>query len=181
MIRSRIRTSLAPFLLALGLVTVTAVTAPSTAHAAGGNFGLGIILGEPTGFTGKVYVSPKNAFDFGMAWSFGDYFALYGDYLWQFPGGFGHSSRFVSQLSPYVGVGLVLAFANGKDWWRDGKNRFFGTSRDSFGIGVRIPLGIEWRPSDPPLGVFLELAPGIAMVPSTSAFFMGGIGVRYYF
>ncbi len=34
------------------------------------DFGLGIILGEPTGVSGKLWTSSENAFDFAAAWSF---------------------------------------------------------------------------------------------------------------
>src|SRR5512141_1247508 len=34
-------------------------------------FGLGVILGEPTGVSAKLWTSPVNAFDFGLGWSFG--------------------------------------------------------------------------------------------------------------
>ena len=33
-------------------------------------FGLGVILGEPTGFSGKYWVDQDHAFDFGLAYSF---------------------------------------------------------------------------------------------------------------
>lgn len=178
---------LRPRLVALLLTLLTLAPAVAPAPVQARDFGLGIILGDPTGFTGKVWTAPdRNAIDFGLAWAFGSYFTLYGDYLWHFPRAFGGSSRFVSELNPYVGVGLAAAFAT---YNNDGlliingnkSYRFFGTTGDRFGLGIRIPLGIEWLPARPPIGVFLELAPGIAMVPATSAFFQGGIGARYYF
>jgi hypothetical protein len=34
------------------------------------DFGIGIILGDPTGVSAKVYTGSENAFDFAAAWSF---------------------------------------------------------------------------------------------------------------
>jgi len=143
------------------------------------DFGLGIVIGEPTGLSAKLWTAPLNAIDFGLAFSFNDYALLFSDYLFHFPGSLGRSSPFVTQLTPYVGIGAVIAFANDRDSDKDRK--FFGRGRDTLGLGVRVPLGIEWMPPNPRLGVFIELVPGISLVPSTSGFIEGGIGVRYYF
>jgi hypothetical protein len=136
-----------------------------------------LILGEPTGITGK-YRFDRNAVDGGLAFSFNEFFLVYGDYLWNFPRAFGASSKFVSELEPYAGVGAIL-FASTVGGV---KNRsYFGTNSSSIGLGFRIPVGIEWLPAEAPLGVFVELVPGIGLVPGTFGFFEGGIGARYYF
>lgn len=144
-----------------------------------GPFGLGIVIGEPTGLSAKLWLDQKHALDFGLSFSFDDYFLIFSDYLFHFPGAFGRSSKFVTELTPYVGIGGVLAFANDRHAHHD--RHLYGHERDSLGLGVRVPVGIEWIPSSAPLGVFVELVPGIAIAPATDAFFEGGIGVRYYF
>lgn len=161
-------------LLATVLLLISSTTNAIAADA--GNFGLGVILGEPSGLTAKYRVSPKNAFDAGLAFSFNSFVMVYGDYLWQFRGAFAGKSgeRFVRELTPYVGAGLSLFMASA------GGNRFY-TGTSTAGLGIRIPLGIEWTPAEPPLGVFVELVPGLGIVPSTFGFFQGGAGVRYYF
>ncbi len=158
--------------LSLGLSTAATANTP-------GPFGLGIVIGEPTGLSAKLWLDQKHALDFGLSFSFNDYFLIFSDYLFHFPGAFGRSSAFVTELTPYVGIGGVLAFANDRRLDRD--RHFFGRERDTLGLGVRVPLGIEWIPSKAPLGVFLELVPGIALAPATDAFFEGGLGIRYYF
>lgn len=167
-------------LLLLGSFPTLATAKDAVTQAPGAkNFGLGIVLGEPTGISAKLWTTPVNAFDFGLAFSFNDYALVFADYLFHFPGSLGRTSPFVTQLTPYVGIGAVLAFANDRDFEKDRK--FFGRSRDTLGLGVRVPLGIEWMAPSAPLGVFIELVPGISLVPSTSGFIEGGIGVRYYF
>lgn len=160
---------------------------PLTAHAAEANtgtaqtqkFGLGIVIGEPTGLSGKLWLNRDRAIDFGLSFSFSDYVLIFSDYLFHYPGALGRSSTFTTQLTPYVGIGGVLAYANERNYYKD--RHFFGTRRDSLGLGLRVPLGIEWVPGRPPLGVFVELVPGISLIPSTSGIFEGGIGIRYYF
>ncbi|MEJ2616343.1 MAG: hypothetical protein P8Z35_15410, partial [Ignavibacteriaceae bacterium] len=44
----------------------------NSTNAQNRNFGLGIILGEPTGLSAKLTVNHINAFDFAAAWSFKD-------------------------------------------------------------------------------------------------------------
>jgi len=142
-------------------------------------FGIGVVVGEPTGLSAKLWLDREKALDFGLAFSFDDYVLLYSDYLFHFPGALGRSSLFVTQLTPYVGIGGVIAFNNNR--YSDKDRTFSERGRDSVGVGVRIPLGLEWIPARPPLGVFLELVPGISIIPRTSGFIEGGVGVRYYF
>ena len=162
----------AALVISLGLSNAALANPP-------GPFGLGVVIGEPTGLSAKLWLDQKHAIDFGLSFSFDDYFLIFSDYLFHFPGAFGRSSAFVTELTPYIGIGGVLAFAN--DRRRDRDRHFFGRERDTLGLGVRVPLGIEWIPSKAPLGVFVELVPGIAIAPATDAFFEGGIGIRYYF
>ncbi len=144
------------------------------------SLGLGVILGEPTGFTGKYWFTSQRAMDFGIAFSFGNYALFYADYLFQFPGAFrlNTGEKFFSDLVPYVGIGAVVLLATSGPT----VNRtYFGSRSGAVGSGLRIPLGVEWIPGEPPLGVFLEIAPGIGFFPGTYGFFEGGVGIRYYF
>jgi len=146
-----------------------------------GELGLGFILGEPTGLTAKYFVDTKHAIDFGLAYSFGSFVLIYIDYLWHYYDPFRSSrkksDKFLRQLSLYVGAGGALLIAGSST-----SNRAFtNNGRNSVGVGFRIPLGIEWRPGDPSIGIHLELAPGIGLVPGLYGFLMGGIGIRYYF
>lgn len=146
--------------------------------ASSGDLGLGIILGAPTALTGKYLAGNNLAYDFGLAFSFDDYVLIYGDRLVPVPGGFGRKTKFASQITPYYGIGGVIVVTN-KD--RSSNDRILGKKSGSFGLGLRIPLGIEWRPSQPDFAFFLEIVPGISVIPETSAMFQGGIGLRYFF
>ena len=126
------------------------------------NFGLGIILGEPTGVSAKLWTSSENAFDFGAAWSFkgNGHLLLQADYVW-------HIFRLIpvssAKLPFYIGVGGRVVF-----------------SHDAT-IGVRVPLGLDYMFSNAPVDIFVELVPILDLAPSTDFDFGGGIGARFWF
>ena len=69
----------------------------------------------------------------------------------------------------YLGVG-------GKIWiW--GNRNAAGT--DSFALGARVPVGLQWFFADD-WELFLEAAPGIAVIP-VGFWWDAGLGLRYYF
>ncbi len=50
---------------------------------------------------------------------------------------------------------------------------------DHFGLGLRVPIGIQWY-FMPRFELFGELAPGFAILPSSGFDFSGGIGLRFH-
>ena len=139
------------------------------------NFGLGIILGEPTGISAKLWVSPKNAFDFGLGWSVGgdridNYDGTYDggsrvhfhmDYLWHWFDAIHSSERFPL----YAGFG--------------GRINTGGGYKSS--VAVRGVLGIAWMPHRAPFDVFAELVPSLQVIPTSGFGIDAGFGARFYF
>jgi len=125
-------------------------------------FGLGIILGEPTGINFKNWVGSRTAIDGGIAWSFSknDSLHLHLDYLIH---NFNILKAKNSNLALYYGIG--------------GRVKAEEESR----FGVRIPVGINYIFRDAPLDIFFELAPVLDLMPSTEFELTGGVGIRYYF
>jgi hypothetical protein len=125
-------------------------------------FGLGVILGEPTGLSAKGWIASQSAFDVGVAWSFRHkgFFHVHADYLWHFSNAIRASERFV----PYVGIGGRFGAVTG--------NAIFG---------VRIPFGLAWMPRNAPIDVFVEVAPVVDLAPATEFTMNGGIGARFFF
>ena len=156
-------------------ITVFLVTTTNMAHAETKSAGLGVVLGEPTGFTGKFWTASDRAIDVGLAFSVNNFMLIYSDYLFHFHGALGTSSSFLQELQPYIGVGGEL-FLSGS-----GRSDSAYFSSSTSGFGLRIPIGAEWMAPRAPIGVFGELVPGIGIAPGTFAFFQGGIGIRYYF
>lgn len=131
-------------------------------YAQGSGFGLGAIVGEPTGVSAKYWVSSRNALDAGLAWSFRHkgFFHLHADYLWHVP----LNVDVPQQFAFYVGIGGRLGIGSG-----------------SALLGARIPVGITWWPRDIPLDVFLEIAPVLDLTPATEFSANGGVGIRFFF
>jgi hypothetical protein len=125
-------------------------------------FGVGIIVGEPTGVSGKYWLDRSNALDGAVAWSFLDdgSFYLHANYI--------HHHFEVIDLSSgdmplYYGGGLKMKFAS------------------DFVFGIHVPLGLAYHFEEAPLDVFIEIRPGINFTPNVKFDMSGGIGVRYYF
>jgi hypothetical protein len=171
-------------LFALSLIVSLSTSSHSAFAAASpsaGGTGLGVMLGDPSSLTFKHWTSGTTAIDGHLSYRFGDYVAVMADHLWHFPGAFNSMTRgkISNQFLPYVGLGGALFFSGEE---RDRKKFLYRDQEfRSVALGARVPLGIEFLPRNLPLGFFLELTPGVAVVPAVFGFFQGGIGARYYF
>ena len=158
------------FVLALFIMII--MTKPVAAQDHG--FGLGIILGEPTGLSAKLWTSKINAFDFGLGVGLGgDRIKYQGnydnsgrvhfhmDYLWHSFDAISSTERFPL----YYGFGGRFNTGGGYD--------------GSFGI--RGVIGIAWLPRSTPIDVFVELVPVFQVTPLTGLGVDAGLGIRYYF
>ena len=128
-------------------------------------YGIGIVLGEPSGLSGKYWMNNTNALDFGIGFSFTNFnnnrLQLNCDYLW-------HNYDLINtteRLVIYFGPGIKI---------------LTGGSNDAK-LGVRGVAGIGWFSKDAPIDVFFEIAPLVYIIPGTILKIDGGIGARYYF
>jgi hypothetical protein len=138
-------------------------------------FGLGIIIGAPTGLSAKLWTSNTNAFDAGLGWSmrddrFGnrnDYYYgrnrvhIHVDYLWHAWDVIHSSDRFPL----YYGIGGRINSGDGYE----------------SSLAIRGVFGIAWMPRDTPIDVFLELVPLFQLSPASGFGIDAGFGARYYF
>ena len=126
------------------------------------NFGLGVVLGEPSGITGKQWLSQHNALSGTVAWSFRgrDKIHIHIDYL-------RHNFETITvergSMAFFYGLGGRLLTGD--------KNQ----------IGVRVPFGLSYFFPNDPLEIFLELAPILDLAPETEFTGNSGLGLRYYF
>jgi hypothetical protein len=132
-----------------------------------GAFGIGVMLGEPTGVSFKQWVTKENAFGGAVAWSFERKSALHVhlDYLYHRRGMRpGRREMDAGRVLFYFGVGGRVK-----------------AEEDDSRIGVRIPLGIDYVFAGSPFDIFFEIAPLLDLAPSTEFRVNGGFGIRYYF
>lgn len=160
---------------ALSLIVLAAsvfTLAPAAARA--GDFGLGVIAGEPTGVSLKYWLDGRHAVDAGIGWSFSENESLHfhADYLWH-DFGLLRQGDLKGRLPMYYGVGARLKMENEGDG--------HGSNKDDALLGARFPLGISWISSSAPVDVFLEIAPVLDLLPGTDLSLNAAIGVRYWF
>lgn len=126
-------------------------------------FGLGIILGEPTGISAKYWTTGTTAFDFGLGYSFekNSRMHLHTDYLFHAKNIFNSPEN----IALYYGPGARLRLVD------------HGDSR----LGFRFDVGLVWIPRNAPIDVFIEIAPLLDIIPETDFSINGGLGVRYFF
>lgn len=162
----------------LSLLVVTALTLwGSTARAGGGAFGLGLVLGEPTGVTGLYKLGGNTAIDGAIGLDdFGfDGVYLHADFLFVLPD---LLSSQTAGLRPYLGPGAFAIIGD------DGDNSGKGNGGDSgggFGLGARVPFGLSLEFRRVPLQLFLEVAPQLQFVPEFDFGLGGALGFRYFF
>lgn len=148
--------------IAIALVTCL-LFLPVTAGARSGDVGLGAIVGEPSGLSGKFWLGSSTALSMATAWSTRDdgRFHLQGDFLWH---DFSLFEVERGSLPVYYGVGGRVRFAE----------------RDDV-VGVRFPLGLSYLFEGRRFDTFFEIAPVLDLAPETEVVVEGGIGMRYYF
>jgi hypothetical protein len=143
-------------------LVLTAVLICGSAGAQDQGFGLGVILGEPTGISGKLWTGQKTAIDGAVAWSFEKKSSmhLHGDLLFHH---FHLAKIDKAKFLTYYGIGGRVKF------------------EDDSKLGVRFPLGIDYLFAKSPFDFFLEIVPILDLAPSTDFSLNAAIGFRYFF
>ena len=125
-------------------------------------FGLGVIVGDPTGVSAKLWTGQKTAFDAAAAWSSDEngISYLHADYLM-------HSFNLLQvergSLPFYYGVGGTVRMVKSKK------------------SGIRIPLGFAYIFEGGGVDFFVELVPLIILSPDNDFSINSGLGLRYFF
>lgn len=135
----------------------------SNTYAQEKGFGLGVILGEPTGFSAKYWTAETTALDFALGYSFTSdksLFYLNVDYVF-------HNTTAIQSTEDFIlyyGPGARLK-----------------VREDDSRLGVRGVVGILWIPRDSRIDMFIEMAPILDVIPATKFDIAGGIGIRFFF
>jgi hypothetical protein len=153
--RVAVRRWFAVLLLATGVLMLTASTADARRRPkrtakfeSNKTFGLGVMLGGPTGICGKYYLTKDTALDFGVGAYYGyrrhyDRYAglhVHGDFLWH-PAVLTKNESF--WLPIYVGIGARFLDHDDHDYSH---------------LGVRVPFGLMFDFEKTPIDIFLEFA-----------------------
>jgi hypothetical protein len=146
------------------LIVAMSLSHSHMARAQDSGFGLGIIVGDPTGLSFKGYVGPTAAIEGAVGFGFlrGNHVHAHLDFLWEVP------------LTSFERANLVLHFGVGP------KVGFFD-ELDRVRVGARAPVGLTFQFTRVPLDVFLEVAAGMWIVDDLDFDLDAAAGVRYWF
>ena len=136
----------------------------------GQRLGVGIIIGNPTGFSARVLLARKSAIAANVGWSLRRNvgFHITGTYQYLFPGVIKDEADVaLDNVAPHFGIG--------------GRSLVKSKEGDEteFNLGVRIGGGIEYMFSR--FEIFLEMYPVVNVIPATDFDIEGGLGFRFYF
>ena len=133
-----------------------------TARAEGGPFGLGLVVGQPTGLTGELKLTEHTALDGAVGIDLFDgrdfYFHL--EFLYVLPELIHGGSV---SLSAYLGIGGYVV------------------AHRETNVGARVPFGLSLEFTSVPLEIFAEIAFRLRFVPDVDPGIGGALGFRYYF
>lgn len=154
----------------LGLWWTVGALATAGFAAEPGTWGVGFILGQPTGLSVKHWYAPERAVDAALAWSLGDHegFQIHSDLLW-------HRALSLeppeAPLPVFYGVGARLRAEDSNGRGQDEDTEF----------GLRFPVGLDFEMATSPVELFVELVPVFDLVPATDVDFDAAFGLRYLF
>lgn len=134
-------------------------------------FGLGVILGNPTGFSANYLLSKNNSIDAALAYDLGDDedLHIHVDYLWRFPNSLKAENVFFGW---YTGVGAQL---------RTHEKDHGDHDKDDTDLGPRAVIGLNHDFQKVPIEVFGEISMTMYIIEETDLDLDFGIGGRYYF
>lgn len=130
---------------------------------------LGVIVGSPTGISGKISLGKNRSIDAALAYNLAHDLGLefHADYLIENARSF--SINAPAPLELYFGIGARIAEIDR------------GRHEDDVAFGPRAPIGISYTINNPNLMFFGELALILNLVPDTDVDLDGGVGIRYRF
>lgn len=153
----------------LGLLSAGILLTTAPVHADGVNqpagWGLGLMLGSPTGITAKGWLGGANAWDVGLGFGgigFHPAFRVHANYLWGLAQILPDTSDVTLDL--YLGAGALV----GAGRYGPCDGRFDSRYYNDCGVGhlyggVRVPLGLDLRFQNAPIQLGLEVAPGVTV------------------
>lgn len=150
----------------IGLIIILLMTLPVVSlYGQKNEIGIGLLVGAPTGFTGKmIFPSTEEAVQGFIGGGFGGV-TIGADYLF-------HSDAFNHPDIPfYVGPGVFI-----------GSSAAGGPKYDSnsLGLGVRGMFGVSYFFPKNPFEISFEIGPVLYIAPRVDVGIGGGLAFRFY-
>ncbi len=138
----------------------------------GKKIGFGVMLGDPSGATLKIWQTDVNAWVIDVGSSYFGSPRVDVDYLWHF------NAFHSSTASLYAGPGGTIGFGRGHGFWYEDNGFYYRTS--GIGIGVRGVFGVNFIPRNTPLEIFGELGVLVGLAPDFGSAVDAAEGIRFY-
>jgi hypothetical protein len=129
--------------------------------------GVGILLGEPTGFSVAYRPGGRLWADGAVAWSFPQFAQFHADACFDLAD-FRTADIPNTHFPAWVGAGPRLRVGSGSGY-------------DGLNLGVRVPIAMGVWHDKVPIEGWAELVPVVGVWPKTELGIDGGIGARIYF
>ncbi|MBD3411025.1 MAG: hypothetical protein GF419_12575 [Ignavibacteriales bacterium] len=158
------------------VITFIVLVGTLQAQSPGKTFGFGLIVGDPTGGTIKLWTGGTNAIAAHVGGSYFGEIRIGADYLW-------HFNAFNSRMfNLHAGVGGAIGLGDGGGPLHDANSDNFYNRGDDAGVGIggRGVVGVNFYTPGAPVEIFLEVGPFIGIVPDVGFAFDGALGARYY-
>ena len=126
------------------------------------SLGIGGMIGSPTGISLKKWVSRKNAYDLGAAWS-----------ITKNPGLHLHADYLIHRAD-------LEGMEDGRSYAYYGIGGRLKVVEDDPRAGVRFPFGITYLDPREPFDAFFEIAPVFDVLPATRFSLNLSLGGRLY-
>ncbi|MDD5492736.1 MAG: hypothetical protein PHV60_08685 [bacterium] len=159
--------------LLLLLLLIGATVAEARVEEPKYHYGIGVILGEPTGFTGKYWLNNKEAYDLSVSFRFSSYLYLSGAYLYHNYDVF-KNLKYPGSASLYYGGGIRLIADSDHRYRKHYEEDVY----DSI-FGLRGTIGGSYFIPNQPFEIFIELSPVMNITPVTDLDLSAGVGVRF--
>ncbi len=153
------------------IVAVLILTVGITlSHLSYADSGVGVILGGPTGISGRTSIDSQHSLDLALAYSHHPYsgFYIHGTYIRDAARLFPVANN-NAPLEMYYGLGLRVISIN--------KGKYDG----DLAVGPRAPVGLLYNIDNPNLELFGEISLALDVLPRTEVDLDVGIGVRFRF
>lgn len=141
----------------------------------GKTLGVGVMLGDPTGATLKLWDGKDVAYNIYVGNSFFGNVTIGADYMKHFNA---FNSRVVNL---HLAGGVVIGTGSGGNWYRSGKRGDWYYREDNgAGVGLRGMVGINFVPNNTPLELSAEFGPFLGVTPDTGFGFISDFSIRLY-
>ena len=166
-------------LLKISLIAVFFVISTSMSYSfspKGKDLGVGLIVGDHSGVTLKLWDSKDVAYNFHVGNSYFGDLTLGADYMQ-------HYNAFESNVfNLHLAAGAIVGTGKGGNWFREGnKGSWYYREDGGIGIAARAMIGVNFVPKNSPFEITFQIGPVLGITPKFGGFgYESDLSFRFY-